>query len=58
MFKVERVISALNLDPDASPERTLGAVRGEISKFVRDAEQFDDMTMLCLEYKGTKQKRK
>ena len=25
MFKVERVISALNLDPDASPERTLGA---------------------------------
>ena len=52
MFKVERMIDALNEDPDASPEQVLGTVRGEISKFVKEAEQFDDMTMLCLDYKG------
>ncbi len=54
MFKVERMIDALNEDPDASPEQILKTVRGEISKFVREAEQFDDMTMLCMEYKGPK----
>ena len=54
MFKVERMTDSLNEDPDASPEQILGAVRGEISKFVREAEQFDDLTMLCLEYKGAK----
>ena len=54
MFEVKRMIDALNEDPDASPAQILGAVRGEISKFVREAEQFDDMTMLCLEYKGAK----
>ena len=52
MFKVERMIDALNEDPDASPEQILGTVRGSISRFVREAEQFDDLTMLCLEYKG------
>ena len=54
MFKVKRMIDALNEDPDASPERILGAVREKISNFVREAEQFDDLTMLCLEYKGSK----
>jgi sigma-B regulation protein RsbU (phosphoserine phosphatase) len=54
MFEVKRMIDALNEDPDASPAQILGAVRGEISKFVREAEQFDDLTMLCLEYKGAK----
>ena len=54
MFKVERMIDALNRDPDASPEQILETMREEISKFVREAEQFDDMTMLCLDYKGPK----
>ena len=27
-------------------------MRGAVDAFVRDAEQFDDLTMLCLEYKG------
>lgn len=54
MFKVERMIDALNEGPDASPEQILGAVRGDINKFEREAEQFDDLTMLCMEYKGPK----
>ena len=53
MFGTDRMIDALNEDPDASPAQILGAVRGEISKFVMEAEQFDDLTMLCLEYKGS-----
>ena len=52
MFQMERMINALNEDPDASPEQILGNVRGSVSRFVREAEQFDDLTMLCLEYKG------
>ena len=54
MFEVKRMINALNEDPDASPAQILGAVRGQINIFVREAEQFDDLTMLCLEYKGAK----
>ena len=58
MFEVKRMIDALNEDPDASPAQILGAVRGQINIFVREAEQFDDLTMLCLEYKGAKKIRK
>ena len=31
----------------------LKAIRKDVDDFVKDAEQFDDLTMLCLEYKGT-----
>ena len=54
MFDAKRMIDALNEEPTASPEQILVDVRGAISRFVREAEQFDDMTMLCLEYKGSK----
>ena len=33
-------------------EELLKAVRRAVDSFVKDAEQFDDLTMLCLEYKG------
>ena len=56
MYRVDRMISALNEDPDASPEQILGTVRGSIRRFVREAEQFDDLTMLCLEYKRSKKR--
>ena len=51
-FGTERMIAALNRAPDADPEETLGNVRKAVDEFVRGAEQFDDLTMLCLEYKG------
>ena len=53
MFGTERMLAALNEDPGASPEGVLGNVRAAVDRFVRDAEQFDDLTMLCLEYRGT-----
>ena len=48
----ERMLAALNTQPDADPKTILGNVRSAVDGFVKDAEQFDDLTMLCLEYKG------
>ena len=47
------MIDALNRDPAASPEELLANVGRAVDGFVMNAEQFDDLTMLCLEYKGT-----
>ena len=52
MFGLERMVSALNTQADGSPEEILSAVKGAIDAFVGDAEPFDDLTMMCLEYKG------
>ena len=52
MFGTERMIAALNIKPDASSEVILHNVREAVDSFVKDAEQFDDLTMLCVEYKG------
>ena len=52
MFGMERMLSALNRDPEAAPEQILAQVRSDLGDFVKDAEQFDDLTMLCLEYRG------
>jgi sigma-B regulation protein RsbU (phosphoserine phosphatase) len=53
MFGTDRMIEALNAAPDASPEEMTGNVRSEVETFAGDAEQFDDITMLALEYKGS-----
>ncbi len=53
MFGTDRMIEALNTDPAAAPEQILQNVRRAVDGFVKDAEQFDDLTMLCLEYKGS-----
>lgn len=53
MFGIERMLSALNKDPEASPEQILKNVRSAVSAFVKDAEQFDDLTMLCAEFNGS-----
>ena len=52
MFGTDRMLEALNADPDASVEAILASVRNSVNAFVKEAEQFDDLTMLCLEYKG------
>ncbi len=55
MFGSDGILSALNRMPDAAPEQLLHNVRKAVDGFVKEAEQFDDMTMLCLEYKGNPQ---
>ncbi len=51
LFGTERMIDALNRKLDAAPDEILKSVRAAVDDFVKDAEQFDDLTMLCLEYK-------
>ena len=51
-FGTDRLLAALNDDPDAPPRELLTNVSGAVDAFVRDARQFDDLTMLCLEYRG------
>ncbi len=53
-FGLDRMLDALNENAGAAPEEILHGVRQAVSAFVKDAEQFDDITMLCLEYKGSK----
>ena len=52
MFGLERMLRALNEDPEASPEQVLRNVRGAVNDFVKNAEQFDDLTMLSMHYRG------
>ncbi len=52
MFGAQRMLSALNESPEATPEQLLKNVRRAVDDFVKDAEQFDDLTMLCLEFNG------
>ena len=52
MYKTARMIAALNRDSSAHPKDILVNVREDIREFVKNAEQFDDMTMLCIEYLG------
>ena len=52
LFGTDRMLEALNRQPDAAPEQILKNVREAVDSFVKDAEQFDDLTMLCVEYKG------
>ena len=52
LFGTARMIDALNACADRSPEALLACVKSAVDVFVGEAEQFDDLTMLCLEYKG------
>ncbi len=52
LFGTDRMLDALNRDPDATPEQVLQNVIDGINDFVQGAEQFDDITMLALKYYG------
>ena len=52
LFGTERMLVALNKDPDAPAKQILENVMDGIKQFVDGAEQFDDITMLCLKYRG------
>ncbi|MBR5091602.1 MAG: PP2C family protein-serine/threonine phosphatase [Ruminiclostridium sp.] len=51
LFKTERMLEALNKEPDASPEKLLGNVHTAVNDFVGEAPQFDDLTMLAFTIK-------
>jgi sigma-B regulation protein RsbU (phosphoserine phosphatase) len=53
MFGLERMCSTLGDSKNGTPEEILKHMEKTVDSFAGDAEQFDDLTMLCLEYKGS-----
>ncbi len=52
LYGTERMLDALNKEPDAQPEQVLTNVMDDIHSFVDEAEQFDDITMMSFRYQG------
>ena len=52
LFGTDRMIDALRSAEDKTPKEILEAVDAAVNEFVGSAPQFDDLTMLCVEYKG------
>ena len=52
LFGNDRMLQALNRQPDAFPTTLLRAMRHSVDDFVGSAPQFDDITMLALKYHG------
>jgi len=52
LYGEERLLSLLNSHPVVSAQSTCEAVKADVDAFVGEAEQFDDITMLCLRYNG------
>ena len=46
----ERMVRALNTVPDAGPEDLIGKIHETIRDFVKEEPQFDDITMLSLQF--------
>ncbi|MBO4819653.1 MAG: serine/threonine-protein phosphatase [Firmicutes bacterium] len=55
MFGLNRILDVLNEDPGADPEKVISNMNEAVDGFVKNAEQFDDLTMLSFEYKGCTQ---
>ncbi|MBR6549243.1 MAG: SpoIIE family protein phosphatase [Clostridia bacterium] len=51
LYGMERLGAILNKVKDKTPDEILPCVKEDIDRFVGEADQFDDITMLCLEYK-------
>lgn len=51
LYGMKRLEECLNRNRDLGPMELLPKIKEDIDLFVGEAEQFDDITMLCLEYK-------
>jgi len=52
LFNTNRMLEALNQDPELQPEELCMAMDKAIDEFVGEAPQFDDLTMVCIRYNG------
>ena len=50
-YGTQRLLEALNASASSEPEELLAAVKESVSAFTGNAEQFDDLTMLCVRFK-------
>ena len=55
-FGTDRMMETLREAENETPEKILRSVEASIASFVGEAPQFDDVTMLCLHYIGSKEK--
>ena len=49
LYGAQRMLAALNQNAGSAPEETLKRVKQDIERFVGEAPQFDDITMLSIE---------
>ena len=56
LYGMERLEQVLNRVKDRVPSEILPEVKKDIDAFVGEAPQFDDITMLCVEYKAKMEK--
>ena len=52
LYGADRMLEALNKEPDADAKRLLENVKASVDAFVGEAPQFDDLTMLAFNYFG------
>ena len=52
LYGEERLLKVMQTIDDKSPREVIGIVRDDINAFVKDAPQFDDITMLEMSYTG------
>ena len=58
LFGTDRTVDALNAIPKgASQEEVLKGVRAAVDAFVKEAPQFDDLTMVGLKYNGPQEEQ-
>ena len=51
-YKLDRAVTTLKKYEEKAPEEICKGMLGELQQFMGDNDQFDDITMVCLEYKG------
>ena len=51
LYGIKRLEASLNRLSDSSPQFILEQVKADVDAFVDDAKQFDDLTMLCVEFR-------
>jgi sigma-B regulation protein RsbU (phosphoserine phosphatase) len=52
LYGEKRLTEILNQNAEKEPMALLPKIKEDIDRFVGDAPQFDDITMLCFEYKA------
>jgi sigma-B regulation protein RsbU (phosphoserine phosphatase) len=52
LFGTERILRVLNENRESGPQEILQAMDRSVEAFVKEAPQFDDLTMLCIRYNG------
>lgn len=52
LFGLERIKEALDNSPKDKSKQIVTSIKDAIDVFAKDAQQFDDITMLCMKYNG------